>query len=66
MRARSLRIAADFLQPVHLPHGHLELEPEHLLLHFLEPLLQLVLVEIPNFLRFHSFPLPALNPPTPG
>src|SRR5215831_1183573 len=45
---------ADLLQAVHLPHGHLELETKHLLVHVLQLIADLVFVEIANFLGFHK------------
>src|SRR3954465_1391543 len=43
----------DLLQAFHLSHRHLELQPEHLLIHILELPLEFRCVEIANFLRLH-------------
>src|SRR5579862_9212453 len=44
---------AGLLQAFHLPHGHLKLKTEHLLVHFRQLPLQFGGIEIPNFLRLH-------------
>ncbi len=53
MRARVFLHGAHLLQPVHLPHGHLKLKPEHLLFHFAQLLLQLRVRPDPELLRLH-------------
>src|SRR5690242_15725094 len=42
------------LQPFQLPHPHLELQPEHLVVHFRQLALQLGIVQTPQFIRFHK------------
>src|SRR5438045_982804 len=45
---------AQLLQPIRLPHVDLKLETEELLFHFMQLILQIVIVEIAYFLRLHN------------
>src|SRR5271157_4424215 len=44
---------ADFLQSVHLPHGHLKLQTKQLLVYFTQLAIQLVGVQVANFVCLH-------------